>query len=74
MKGTVLSGKNGLYRLEDKLDEGAYGIVHKAIDPSGNIVAIKTLLDDKNQDASVRLTREIQDVYKRQRLNRWTVS
>lgn len=62
MKGTLLDGQRGVYRLEGVLGDGAYGVVHKATDSGGQVVAIKVLLDDKNQDARIRLMREIQIV------------
>jgi serine/threonine protein kinase len=56
-----LPGTLGPYRLQDRLGEGGMGVVHLALDPDGNMVAVKVLraLGTEGINARRRLAREV---------------
>lgn len=56
MRGNV----NEIYTLGSVLGEGTYGLVHKASDPYGNFVALKTIkLNQENEGVPSTAIREI---------------
>jgi predicted Ser/Thr protein kinase len=56
-----LPGTLGPYRLQDRLGEGGMGVVHLALDPAGQLVAVKVLraLGAEGLTARRRLAREV---------------